>query len=106
MEQSFSEWKVAEIPGPGTGRGHIFRSYGLRRIPKAVRQQGMRTAHQEWPRVDGAVNQGRSIMAITRHRCALVGNGLQGFIKLGLPGSGHDGIDRVNLGKAPNSVCF
>lgn len=38
MEQSFSEWKVAEISGPGKGRGGIFRNYGLRRIPKAVRQ--------------------------------------------------------------------
>lgn len=31
-------------------------------------------------------------------------NGLDGFIKLGLPGSGHDGIDYVNLGKAQNSI--
>lgn len=45
-------------------------------------------------------------MAIIRHLCALMGNGLKDFIKLGLPSSGHDGIDRVDLGKAQNSTCF
>lgn len=43
-------------------------------------------------------------MDITRHCCARVENGLDGCIRLGLPGSGHDGIDRVNLGKAQNSI--
>lgn len=66
----------------------IFRNYGLRRIPKAVKQQGMTAAHQEWPGIDGAVNQGRNVTAIARHCGALVGNGLEDFIKLGLPGSG------------------
>lgn len=41
-------------------------------------------------------------MAMARHCCALMENGLDGFIKLGLLGSGLDGIDRVNLGKAQN----
>ena len=43
-------------------------------------------------------------MTITRRCCAQAENGLDGFIKLGLPGSGRDGIDRVNLGKAQNSI--
>lgn len=45
-------------------------------------------------------------MAITRHLCALMGNGLRDFIKVGLLSSGHDGIDCVDLGKAQNSTCF
>lgn len=45
-------------------------------------------------------------MAIARCCCALMENGLDGFIKLGVPGSGHDGIDHVNLGEAQNSTCF
>ena len=45
-------------------------------------------------------------MAVTRHCCAFMGTGLKDFVKLGLPGSGHDGIDCVSLGKAPDSTCF
>lgn len=45
-------------------------------------------------------------MASARQHCALMGNGLEDFIKLGWPGSGHNGIDQVNLGKAQNSACF
>ena len=51
----------------------IFRNYGLRRISKAVRQQGMRTAHQEWPRIDGAVNQGEEHYG--HHKAPLCLNG-------------------------------
>jgi hypothetical protein len=40
MEQSFTEWKVAEIPGPESGEVEVFRNYGLRRIPKAVKAAG------------------------------------------------------------------
>lgn len=43
-------------------------------------------------------------MASARQHCALMGNGLEDFIKLGRPGSRRDGIDRVNLGKAQNSA--
>lgn len=58
MEQSFSEWKVAEFQGEGRGVVEILRNYGLRRIPKAVRQQGDENGPSGVARIDRAVNQG------------------------------------------------
>lgn len=49
------------------------RNYSLRGILKAVRQQGIRTAHQEQPRIDGAVNHGEK--CCDHHKALLCPNG-------------------------------
>lgn len=64
----------------------------------------MTAARQEWPGIDGAVNHREKHYGHRKACCARVEDGLDGFIKLGLPGSGHDGIDHVNFGMVQNSI--